>query len=215
MHIEVLELEALELSKKLHFLDKFSFYLAGGTGLALQLGHRKSVDFDFFTKVEFTPDVLASVIREHGIPYIERAKSFGTLHCILGGVKTSFIFYNEPLLHQLLNFNSFRVAEWKDIVVEKMRTISERGQKKDFYDFYMGVSKLGIESLCDLVKHKFGNRINYFVLLKGLTYFEDADRGKEELAYLGDSVSWDAIKYYFAGHVADFERAFTKADNEF
>lgn len=209
MHVEVIEPEALELSKKLHFLDKFGFYLTGGTGLALQLGHRKSVDFDFFTGVEFTPDVLASVIRDHGIPYIERAKAFGTLHCILGGMKASFIFYNEPLLYNLLEFNSLRVADWKDIVVEKIRTISERGQKKDFYDFYMGVSKLGIESLCDLVKRKFGNKINYFVLLKGLTYFEDADREKEELAYLGDVVSWETIKHYFIGHVTDFEKAFT------
>lgn len=208
MYTEAFEPKALDLSERLYFLDRFGFYLAGGTGLALQLGHRKSIDFDFFTKVEFTPDVLSSVIRDCGIQYVERTKTIGTLHCILNDVKTSFIFYNEPLLYDLLEFNSLRVADWQDIAVEKIRTISERGQKKDFYDFYMAVNKLGIKSLCDLVRRKFGNRINYFTLLKGLTYFEDADREKEELAYLGSPVRWEEIKDYFIKHLTDFERAF-------
>jgi hypothetical protein len=93
MHPEVLESEALELTDKLGFLTQFDFYLVGGTGLALQWGHRRSVDLDFFTKKEFTPDVLSSVIREHGISFIERAKAIGTLHCLLNLLG----FYSPPL----------------------------------------------------------------------------------------------------------------------
>lgn len=211
MYLEAIAHDPLELSKRLHFLDKFNFYLTEGTGLALQLGHRSSINFHFFTKIEFNPDVLASVIRNHGISYVETAKAFGTLHCIMGGVKTSFLFYNEPLLFNIIRFNSLKVADWRDIIVEKIRTISERGQKKDFYDFYIGISKMGIESLCELVWRKFNNRINYFVLLKGLTYFEDADRGREELTYLGTPVNWKEIKEFFINHITDFEKAFTKA----
>lgn len=174
MHPEVLEPEALELTNRLGFLDQFGFYLVGGTGLALQWGHRKSVDFDFFTKEEFTPDVLSSVIREHGIIFTERAKTIGTLHCLLNGIKTSFIFYNEPLLYETEYFNAIKITDWRDIVVEKLRTISDRGLRKDFYDFYIGVKKLGIESVADLVYRKFDDRINYLTLLRGLTFFEDA-----------------------------------------
>lgn len=59
MHPEVVEPDMLQLSNQLGFLKEFSFYLAGGTGLALQLGHRKSFDFDFFTSKEFIPEELS------------------------------------------------------------------------------------------------------------------------------------------------------------
>lgn len=79
MHPEVLEEEALNLTNVLGFLDRFGFYLVGGTGLALQWGHRKSVDFDFFTKKEFTPDVLSSVIRQNAESW-EDIKRYFTAH---------------------------------------------------------------------------------------------------------------------------------------
>lgn len=208
MHPEVLEEEALNLTKVLGFLDRFGFYLVGGTGLALQWGHRKSVDFDFFTKQEFTPDVLSSVIRENGVIFTERAKAVGTLHCLLNNIKTSFIFYNEPLLYETEYFNAIKIADWRDIVVEKLRTISDRGLKKDFYDFYIGVKKFGIESLTGDIYRKFGDRINYLTLLRGLTYFEDAERSKEELIFLQDIESWEDIKKYFTTHIREFEKAF-------
>lgn len=208
MHPEVLESEALTLTNDLGFLDRFGFYLMGGTGLALQWGHRKSIDFDFFTKQEFTPDVLSSVIRENGISFTERAKAIGTLHCLLNGIKTSFIFYNEPLMYNTLDFNTLKIADSKDIIAEKARTISERGLKKDFYDFYIGVKDLGIETLVDLVYKKFGDRINYLTILRGLTYFEDAERGKEELNFLQDVESWENIKKYFTTHIMEFEKSF-------
>lgn len=208
MHPEVLEPEALKLTKGLDFLNQFGFYLVGGTGLALQWGHRKSVDFDFFTREEFTPDVLSSVIREHGIIFTERAKTIGTLHCLLNGIKTSFLYYNEPLLYEPKYFNDIKITDWRDIVVEKLRTISDRGLKKDFYDFYIGVKKLGIESVVDLVYKKFDNRINYLTLLRGLIYFDDAERGKEEITFMQDIEAWDEIKDYFTTHITEFEKSF-------
>lgn len=210
MHPEVLEPEALELTNKLDFLSQFGFYLVGGTGLALQWGHRKSVDFDFFSKEAFTPDVLSSVIREHGIIFTERSKAIGTLHCLLNGIKTSFIFYNEPLLYETEDFNAIKITDWRDIVVEKLRTISDRGLRKDFYDFYIGVKKLGIDSVADLVYRKFDDRINYLTLLRGLVFFEDAERSKEEITFLQNIETWDGIKDYFITHINEFEKSFLK-----
>ncbi|MBI5678310.1 MAG: nucleotidyl transferase AbiEii/AbiGii toxin family protein [Planctomycetes bacterium] len=194
MYPDILEPEVLELTEKLDFLKRFDFYLVGGTGLALQWAHRKSVDFDFFTSKEITPEVLSSTIREQGIVFVERSKTIGTLHCLLNGIKTSFIFYNEPLLYKTVDFNALKIADWRDIVVEKLRTISDRGFKKDFYDFYIGVNKL--------------DSINYLPLLRGLIYFEDAERSKEELILLQDVGTWDTVKDYFIGHIKDFEKAF-------
>ncbi|MBI4687410.1 MAG: hypothetical protein HY756_06480 [Nitrospirae bacterium] len=156
MHLEVIDENMLSLSKRLDFLQQFSFYLAGGTGLALQIGHRKSFDLDFFTPNEFTPEQVSTSISANKINIEGEQRSANTLYCILEGVKTSFIFYDVSLLFPVKDFHSINIADWKDIVIEKLRTVGDRGQKKDFYDFYYGIQKLGIGAIAELAYKKFG-----------------------------------------------------------
>lgn len=92
MHLETIADSMLHLSKNLGFLHEFSFYLAGRTGLALQIGHRKSFDLDFFTGKEFSLDELAAVIKKHNLLTEGEMRSHGTLYCTIEGVKTSFFF---------------------------------------------------------------------------------------------------------------------------
>jgi hypothetical protein len=109
----------------------------------------------------------------------------------------------------LLELNSLHIADWRDITAEKLRIVADRGQKKDFYDLYFGVQLLGIESLVELSFKKFAKSVNYFHLLKGLTYFEDAEKNPEPMV-LDRSVTWDNIKLFFINHIGDFEKAFGK-----
>ena len=209
MHPETIDPSMFKLSRELAFLKEFSFYLAGGTGLSLQKGHRKSFDFDFFSDKEFLPEELSTVIKKEKIPMQGEMRRHGTLYCVLGEVKTSFIFYDAPLLFPLLTFNSLDIADWRDIVTEKLRTVGDRGQKKDFYDLHLGIRELGIDTIVELASKKYGRNINYFHLLKGLTYFEDADKNPEPII-LDRTLSWQEIRKYFVTHVKDFERAFNK-----
>ena len=91
MHPEILDQTMLLLSNRMGFLKSFSFYLAGGTGLALQLGHRKSVDLDFFTRGDFAPEDLSAMMKNHDLLPEGEIRGRGTLHCILEGIKSSFI----------------------------------------------------------------------------------------------------------------------------
>jgi hypothetical protein len=209
MRIETIDESMLNLSKRCDFLQELSFYLAGGTGLALQIGHRKSFDMDFFTSKNFLPEELLTAIRFHNFAIEGEMTRHGTLYCILEGVKTSFIFYSERLLFPLNKFNSIDIADWRDIVVEKIRTVADRGQKKDFYDLYFGVQMLGVEMIIELAYKKFGKRVNYFHLLKGLTYFEDADKNPAPLL-IDKTDQWEEIKRFFLGRVKEFEHAFSK-----
>lgn len=209
MKIEVLDERTPGLIKRLEFLKSMSFYLADGTGLALQLGHRKSFDLDFFTPESFLPEELASLFRIKGFSVEGEIRSTLTLHCIIEGVKTSFIYYPEPLLFPAISFNSIIIADWKDIVVEKIRTIADKGQKKDFYDFYFGVKLLGIEETARVIYKKFMRKVNYLALLKGLVYFEDAEKSPEPLL-LRESPSWQEIKDFFMKNINLFERAFLR-----
>jgi hypothetical protein len=209
MHPEVLDPNMLALSKRMGFLNEFSFYLAGGTGLALQLGHRKSFDFDFFSPGDFFPEELSALLGRHNISAQGEIRSHGTLHCILEEVKTSFIFYNAGLSFPLLQFNSLNIADWRDITVEKLRIVADRGQKKDFYDLYFGLSILGIDALIELSVRKFGRSVNYFHLLKGMTYFDDAEKNPEPML-LDTSIPWDKVKDFFLTHITEFENSLEK-----
>lgn len=207
MHPETADKNMLLLSTKLGFLQDLSFYLAGGTGLALQIGHRKSFDLDFFTNREFSPENLSSLIKNHHIYSEGEMRRHGTLYCILERVKSSFIFYDGLIIFPFIELNTLNIADWRDITAEKLRTVSERGQKKDFYDLYCGVQKLGIKNVVELAGKKFGKRLNYFHLLKGITYFEDAERSPEPMM-LDKNITWQDVKNFFVSHIQDFENAF-------
>jgi hypothetical protein len=209
MHPEVLDPNMLALSKRMGFLNEFSFYLAGGTGLALQLGHRKSFDLDFFSPADFAPEELSALLGRQNISPQGEIRSHGTLHCILEEVKTSFIYYNGSLSFPLLQFNALNIADWRDIAVEKLRIVADRGQKKDFYDLYFSISALGIETLVGLSVKKFGRSINYFHLLKGMSYFEDAEKNPEPML-LDTSIPWDKVKDFFLTHITEFENSLEK-----
>jgi len=211
MYLETIADGMLHLSKKLGFLHEFVFYLAGGTGLALQIGHRKSFDLDFFTGKEFSPDELSAVIKKYHLSAEGEMRSHGTLYCILEGVRASFIFYDCPLIFPQISFESIVIADWRDIVTEKLRTVGDRGQKKDFYDLYFGVQKLGIDTIIESAYKKFGKNINFFHLIKGLTYFEDAEKNPDPLL-LDKSVSWNEVKKFFMAHFQNFENGFSRVN---
>ncbi len=209
MKIEAISQEMLELSKKLSFLKKNSFYLSGETGLALQLGHRRSFDMDFFTPEKYSPEELSQILRRYNLKVAEERRSALTLYCLLEGVRVSFMYYEGSLLFPLKDFNSIWVADFRDIIAEKVRTIADRGKKKDFYDFYFGVQFLGIEKTVELICKKFGSDINYLHILKGLIYFEDAERDPPPIL-LESSTEWDKIKIFFEKNIKDFEKYFVK-----
>jgi hypothetical protein len=68
---------------------------------------------------------------------------------------------------------------------------------------------LGIETLVGLSVKKFGRRINYFHLLKGMTYFENAEKNPEPML-LDKSIPWEDIKRFFISHITEFETALDK-----
>lgn len=206
---ETIDRTMLRLSKRLEFLRDFSFYLAGGTGLALQIGHRKSFDYDFFTAREFSAEELSSEFKRHKIAVEGEIQRPGTLYCVMEGVKASFIFYDCRLIAPLLKFNTLEVADWRDITTEKLRTVSARGQKKDFYDLYFGLAKWSIDDLITSACKKYGKAVNYFHMLKGITYFDDAERNPQPML-VDKAVAWEEVKSFFVSHVSDFEAAFRR-----
>ncbi|MFA6042980.1 MAG: nucleotidyl transferase AbiEii/AbiGii toxin family protein [Patescibacteria group bacterium] len=152
-----------------------AFYLAGGTALALQLGHRVSVDLDFFTPKHFSVPVLRKCLQSLGRyePVLQEAD---TLIARVDGVKVSFFAYRYRLLFPFLKDQGVSLADRRDIACMKLDAISDRGSKKDFVDLYFLLQEYNLSKLFTLFSKKYSSvHFNTAHILKSLVYFEDAE----------------------------------------
>lgn len=186
---------ALECLSESGILD--GFYLAGGTAVALQLGHRISEDLDFFTSELPNTTILKQRIQESGqFELIE--ERWGTLHGLFNSIKVSFLYYRYPLLFSLISFSGCSIAQVKDLAPMKIEAIASRGSRKDFYDLYfINKEVASLEECLSLYQRKF-SCINFSIyhVLRSLTYFADAEKEKDPL--LLKPVTWAEVKSYFA-----------------
>jgi len=170
--------------------------LAGGTGLALQLGHRVSEDFDFFrTDPVDLPALLDILDSDKDCETLQEAER--TLTVIASGVKMSFFVVAHPLLFKARPYLFFRIADVRDIALMKLAAIAGRGSRKDFVDLYTVLRRGPIlRDYLDLMPKKYGvGRSNLYHVLKSLTYFEDAEQ--EPMPRMLEPFDWTECKAFF------------------
>lgn len=176
------------------WVSKRGFYLAGGTGCALHLGHRMSQDLDFFSPVNFSPSGLWAGLRKIG----DCAPDYTDAGTWVGeflGTKTGFFHYPYPLLGETIPFSGLAIASLEDIGCMKIEAIVGRGRKRDFIDFYFLLREMGfdLELLLGFFRNKYtsppGNGIH---VLKSLIYFVDADADPDPVMLI--EYSWPEIK---------------------
>lgn len=201
MFEEVITGEAIKVIEDIRDLLQ-DFYLGGGTGLALQLGHRRSFDLDFFTTKNFKTENLLVKLRPDKIHSIEKE----TIHCELNGIRLSFLYYDLPLVFEPFRWRNIKIAHWLDIAAEKLKTVSQRGSKKDFYDIFFAIKNSSIEQVCSAFTKRFKDTgINRYHVLKSLVYFVDAEE-EPDPQLLKKEVNWLQIKEFFKENIKEFER---------
>ncbi len=173
-----------------------NFYLAGGTALALQIGHRISQDLDFFTAEDFDESILIQKMPEVGDFQLEK-KSEQTAIGILNGTKVSFIGYKYPILSPLKNISGVNVADIIDIACMKIDTISSRGAKRDFIDVYFIAKEIiPLKEIFGFFEKKYAT-INYNMMhiKKSLVFFDDAE--SDPMPQMLKPADWEEIKSFF------------------
>ncbi|MFP4309391.1 MAG: nucleotidyl transferase AbiEii/AbiGii toxin family protein [Desulfococcaceae bacterium] len=193
LHTDILPSEQKRLMDVLSREDWIrSFYLAGGTSLALRIGHRQSVDFDFFTPEGFENLYVIERVSEIGSFELFNQAS-NTVNGLLNEVRISFFKYKYPLLGDPLYYGNLRIADLTDIALMKLEAISGRGGKKDFIDLFFLLRYFSFEEIFNEYPKKYGIEIgNHYHLLKSLAYFEDAE--SEPMPKMFENVSWEKIK---------------------
>ena len=156
-------------------LFKEDFYLAGGTGLALQIGHRISEDFDFFTNHSFDNTQLlrnvAEVFPEHKIEQLQNEKQ--TLTLMIQKVKVSFFFVESELVTPLLDSEYFKIASVPEIGVFKLIALL-RAAFNDYVDLYFILQYYSLHDLFTLARKKYPG-IDEAIYLKALLSYDDVD----------------------------------------
>lgn len=175
--------------------------LAGGTALALQLGHRISVDLDFFTEDDFSIEVLIQEINKFKLGCRILQEGAGTLTCIVNGVKVSFLRYPYPFMEIPRRVKDIPVAGILDIAAMKVIAIAQRGAKRDFVDLYFILQDTPFWKVAANMMKRFGaERVNPLLIGKALVFFDDAEADPEP-RYLRDKPDWKDIKKFFRKNV--------------
>jgi hypothetical protein len=179
-------------------LRETEFYLAGGTALALHIGHRPSIDFDWFIATLGEPEALLQRLRAFEIAFIVQSLATETVYLDIDTVQVSFIGYDYPLLQSpTVCQHGAKLAHTDDIACMKLSAIGSRGSRKDFVDlhFMIGLFR-SLEEYLVLYRRKYQNRDMGHVL-RSLVYFDDAEAEPDILT--AASFDWRKMK-------GDFER---------
>lgn len=171
-------------------------YLAGGTAIALQLGHRISVDFDFFTAKEFLPRSFSKEISKLATFEEEQADK-GTVIGKFKGVRFSLFIYNYPLIFSPLEYLSLHIADIRDIAAMKIDAIATRGAKRDFIDLYF-ICKSGYQlpELLSFYNKKYEKLASNIIhIQKSLVFFYDAE--PQNMPKMFKPCKWEEVKSFF------------------
>lgn len=192
----------LALLKKLTKLEILkSFALGGGTNIALRLGHRLSIDLDFFTSESFDKVQLLHVISKQ-FPSAELLfEQNQTMLFIIDDVRVDFVQYPFPWLLPFEHIGEVRLISLKDIIPMKLQAVSNRFAKKDFWDIVFLLKAYPLKEMILIFKEKFPN-IDPGYIIHSLTNFEEAENQLNP-DVLTD-ISWQEVKNILSAAVKGF-----------
>ncbi|MBO5809653.1 MAG: nucleotidyl transferase AbiEii/AbiGii toxin family protein [Bacteroidales bacterium] len=209
LYKETIEPKTLELLIDLQKEPLLStFNLVGGTALALHLGHRKSIDLDFFTSESFDlEEVKMMLIKKYDFK-VSYSRS-QTLKGFINGVKVDFIKFDYPHLHNCDIIEEVRIESIPDIIAMKLLSITDNGSSiKDFIDIAYLSSWFSLEEMLQFFIRKITNS-NIMMPIKALTYFDDIDFN-ESIVMLYNDFDWDKISNRLIDMTKEPNRIFEK-----
>ena len=186
-------IRAFKLVSKISIVKKS--YLAGGTALALHLGHRLSVDLDFFTQQEFDEKTLSGELNQ--LPeYKEEGNAWRTVWGKIAETRFSLFYYQYPLIKKTITFEGIQILKKEDIAAMKIHALEDRGAKRDFVDLYFLAKEFSLEQMLKFYDQKYGVlKDHLYIILRSLDYFQEAEIDKMPEMLI--PVSWEEVKKFF------------------
>ena len=206
IHYRILDDQRINVLPKLLPFRELGFYLAGGTALALQIGHRDSIDFDFFCLDSFDTTSLFSKIEQQffGHNILRLQDELNTLEIVVDDViRLSFMTYKYQLIEPVISTDFFDLASIVDIGCMKLSAITSRTAYKDYVDLYFILNEVSLQTLIDSLRVKLPT-LDPSLALKSLVYFDDIT--PEEILYKINPVDIEVIKSFLIEQVKTFNQ---------
>ena len=196
-----MNLEAIPEKNKEIFLKSGAFkdfYLAGGTALALQIGHRISVDFDFFSDKEIPKSLLPKIKKVfQNNRVVVSVNNPEELTVLVDGVKLTFLKYPFPAVFDFVKCQDIKLLDIKEIAASKAYTMGRRGSYKDYIDLYYIIFEKysDLNEIIEISEKKYNDEFNSRLFLEQLIYLKDI--GEEKIIFLKDKINIESLKDFF------------------
>jgi predicted nucleotidyltransferase component of viral defense system len=190
----------LELLKRLQKVPLLSnLRLVGGTALALQLGHRRSIDLDFFGRITATGNQIADELYLFNFENVTVKYDTRNIKVFfINEVKVDIVSYRYEWIEDAVESEGIVLAGLKDIAAMKLAAITNRGTKKDFVDIYFLLTRYPLEQMLEFYTQKFTDG-SVFNVIRSLTYFADAEENNMPEMFV--PVEWEDIKNVIRSNV--------------
>ncbi len=206
LHTEAVTPDTLGLIRILQADNAFAdFRLVGGTALALQIGHRISVDIDLFSTDSFDQEALIQHL-EKGFGFQMQYSHKNTLKGIINNVFVDILTHPYPFIRAEVSSEGVRMAAAEDIAAMKVNAIIGNGTRvKDFVDLHFLLEQFSLKEILSFYIEKYDQR-NDFHALKSICYFEDVDFSTWPEMLIQDDLSPDKLKRSLEQHRHEYLR---------
>ena len=181
-----------------------SYYLAGGTAIAIQIGHRVSVDFDFFSDEKIPKTLLPELKKLFPRTMSIRASvnNSDELTIFANDTKITFLYYPFTLIKPKIDIEGLQVANLKELAAMKAYTIGRRADYKDYIDiYYLLAGKYTLlQEIIEIAKKKYRDDFNDRLFLEQLIYLDDINTTKIELLKK-EQLTKESMKAFFIDEV--------------
>jgi hypothetical protein len=203
MHDDALTKEASRLLPS--FVRLKSFYLVGGTALALQIGHRLSVDFDFFSREDLPERLLQNVRRVFREAQVEATlRTAEQVNCLINNIKTTFFSYPYDVVLPFIEYKNVPIISIKELAAMKAFAIGKRLSYKDYVDWYFLLQErhINLEETIAIAEKKYGGDFNDRLFLEQLASLSDIRTS--DIDFLRDEVDRGTMEKFFKKTIQAF-----------
>lgn len=179
--------------------------LGGGTALALQLGHRKSIDLDFFVKKSISLHLVAKIQKYYA--HIDTMIRTGDEFTFVSphNVKITFLFYPYRALYKPIPTASVSFFDWRDIALDKAHTIGRRHEWRDYVDlYYCAKNRFSLQEIIEGSGKKFGDSFSSKLFLSQLVYMDDIE-DFSSVECIGEVPAPDEVKRFFEQEIGELK----------
>lgn len=195
MHTEVFDDRQIEILLWLKAFSK-SFYLVGGTAIALHLGHRRSIDFDLFRSSPLVKHRIKAKLQQIPFKQVPLSEDVDQLHLLINGVKTTFFYFPYPIDHPIKLENFFSVPTLLTLASMKAFAMGRRAKWKDYVDLYFILKNhYTIQEICREGEKNFTNQFSEKLFREQLAFHKDIDYS-EPIVYMDKPVPEEKIREF-------------------